>query len=195
MSVAEISLMLAAYLLGSVPFGLMATRLTDGPDPRSGGSGNIGATNVTRLAGKKAGVLTLFLDAAKGWIPTFLALAWWGPGWTAAAVGLAAFLGHLLPVYLRFKGGKGVATGIGVMLAFSPWACLGILAVLASLAWLSGYVSLGSLAGCLSAPVWLFVLREPAPLVGMAAIMALLVLWAHRKNIAQLRQGQEHGFP
>lgn len=188
------SLVLAAYLLGSVPFGLGVTRLVGGPDPRIGGSGNIGATNVTRLAGKRAGALTLLLDAAKGWAPTFLALAWWGPGWTAAVVGLAAFMGHLLPVYLRFKGGKGVATALGVMLAVSPWACLGMLAMLAGLAWLSGYVSLGSLAGCLSAPVWLLVLREPAPLVSMAAVMALLVLWAHGKNIARLRQGQEHGF-
>jgi glycerol-3-phosphate acyltransferase PlsY len=109
-------------------------------------------------------------------------------------VGLAAFLGHLLPLYLRFKGGKGVATALGVILALSPWACLGMLAVLAGLAWLSGYVSLGSLAGCLSAPVWLLVLREPAPLAAMAGVMALLVLWAHRENIARLRQGQEHSF-
>lgn len=188
------TLVLAAYLLGSVPFGLVVTRLLGGPDPRVGGSGNIGATNVTRLAGKTAGALTLLLDAAKGWAPTALALAWWGPGWAAAAVGLAAFLGHLLPLYLRFKGGKGVATALGVILALSPWACLGMLAVLAGLAWLSGYVSLGSLAGCLSAPVWLLVLREPAPLAAMAGVMALLVLWAHRENIARLRQGQEHSF-
>jgi glycerol-3-phosphate acyltransferase PlsY len=191
---AQLTLVLAAYLLGSVPFGLVVARLLGGPDPRAGGSGNIGATNVTRLAGKTAGGLTLVLDAAKGWAPTALALAWWGPGWAAAAVGLAAFLGHLLPIYLRFKGGKGVATALGVMLAVSPWAFLGMLAVLAGVAWLSGYVSLGSLAGCASAPLWLLALREPAPLAAMAGVMALLVLWAHRENIARLRQGQEHSF-
>ncbi|MBI5523733.1 MAG: glycerol-3-phosphate 1-O-acyltransferase PlsY [Desulfarculus sp.] len=187
------ALVLGGYLLGSIPFGLLVTRLLGGPDPRGGGSGNIGATNVTRLAGKTAGVATLFLDAAKGTLPTALALHYLAPA-PAAAVGLAAFLGHVFPLYLGFKGGKGVATALGVLAAVTPLGLLATMAVLVLAAWWSGHVSVGSLAGCLSAPAWLWLLGQPAPLVVMALVMAALVVWRHKDNIARLRQGSEHGL-
>ncbi|MFH1034486.1 MAG: glycerol-3-phosphate 1-O-acyltransferase PlsY [Pseudomonadota bacterium] len=182
-----------AYLLGSIPFGLLITRLMGGPDPRHGGSGNIGATNVTRLAGRAAGVATLFLDAAKGAVPMALALAYLPP-WPAAAVGLAAFLGHLYPLYLGFKGGKGVATALGVLATASPLTFLATLGVLVLAAWWSGHVSVGSMAGCASAPIWLMIWGQSPPLTFMALAMALMVIWRHRANIVRLRQGSEHGW-
>ncbi len=181
---------LGSYLLGAVPFGLLVTRRLGLGDPRAAGSGNIGATNVARLGGKKAGALTLLLDAAKGCLPVALGLAWLGPG-PAAACGLAAFLGHCYPVYLGFRGGKGVATALGVLLAASPSTGLAVAALMALLVWLSGYVSLGSLGGCLSAPLWLWLLDAPPPFLGMATIMVGLVIWRHRENIRRLRLGQE----
>jgi acyl phosphate:glycerol-3-phosphate acyltransferase len=188
-----VAMILGAYLLGSVPFGLLITRALGGPDPRHGGSGNIGATNVTRLAGRWAGVATLFLDAAKGALPMGLALHYL-PDWPAAAVGLAAFLGHIFPLYLRFKGGKGVATALGVLAAVSPLTLLATLGVLALAAWWSGHVSVGSLAGCASSPLWLALWGHGLPLTLMALAMALVVLWRHRDNIARLRQGQENSW-
>ena len=115
------ALVIAGYLLGAVPFGLLVSRAMGGPDPRQGGSGNIGATNVARQLGKTAGVLTLLLDIAKGLSPALLADHWLTPWW-AGAVGLAAFIGHCWPVYLRFRGGKGVATFLGVLFGLAPWA-------------------------------------------------------------------------
>lgn len=200
MILAEAGLVTAAYLLGSVPFGLLTARVMGGPDPRRGGSGNIGATNVARLAGKTAGAITLLLDAAKGWLPMALALSWFGPSswpnlhWAAAAVGLAAFLGHCYPLYLGFKGGKGVATALGVLLAASPLAGLIALAVIAGLAWGTGHMAVGSLAGCGLAPVVMLVLGVPAPFTSMALVMAALVALRHRENIARLRAGNEPGF-
>ncbi|CAO0822615.1 Glycerol-3-phosphate acyltransferase [Desulfarculales bacterium] len=182
-----------AYLLGSIPFGLLITRLLGGPDPRSGGSGNIGATNVTRLAGRGAGVATLFLDAAKGAVPMALALHHL-PEWLAVAVGLAAFLGHIFPLYLGFKGGKGVATALGVLAAASPLSLLATLGVLILAAWWSGHVSVGSMTGCASAPIWLMVWEHSVPLALMGLAMALLVVWCHRENIVRLRQGQESSW-
>lgn len=190
MNLAAALLVLGAYLLGAVPFGLVVARLLGGPDPRSGGSGNIGATNVSRLAGRGAGVATLLLDAGKGALPTALALHWLSPAWAAAA-GLAAFLGHIFPIYLGFKGGKGVATFLGVLAVVAPLALLCTLAALGLGAGLTGRMSVGSLAGCLSAPLWLWLLSCPRPLIYMALLMAPLVVWSHRQNILRLLAGQE----
>jgi glycerol-3-phosphate acyltransferase PlsY len=189
-----LGLFLGAYLLGAVPFGLLVARAFGGPDPRTAGSKNIGANNVARLVGKSAGLLTLFLDAGKGAAPTALALACLSP-WQAVLVGLAAFIGHIWPVFLGFKGGKGVATAIGVILAFSPGALAGVLAVFFLTAWWSGYVSVGSMAACASAPIWLFLAGRPWVMVAASLLMALVVVWRHRENIARLRAGQEHGLP
>lgn len=188
-----LGLFVGAYLVGSVPFGLAVARLCGGVDPRHGGSGNIGATNVSRLAGKSAGAATLLLDAAKGWLPAYLAWSWLEP-WQAAAVGLAAFLGHIFPIYLKFKGGKGVATALGVLLAATPLGFLIILAVLGGTAWWSGHMSVGSLAGIGSAPLVMLFLGEPRPLVFSTLAIALLVIWRHKDNISRLRSGREHGW-
>lgn len=185
-----LGLILGAYLLGSVPFGLVLCRLFGRPDPRLGGSGNIGATNVARLAGKTLGVATLLLDVAKGAVPVYLAAVWL-PDWQYASVGLAAFLGHCYPIYLGFKGGKGVATAMGIYLALSWPSLLGALALFVAAAWRTGHVSLGSLLACGSAPLWFLAWGEPWPEVSLAALMAALVVWKHRENIARLRAGTE----
>ncbi len=185
--------MLGAYLLGSVPFGLLLARFGAGIDPRQEGSGNIGATNVARLAGMRMGVLTLLLDVAKGTVPTMLALDWLDPS-RAALVGLCAFAGHVWPLYLGFKGGKGVATALGVLLAWSQLACLLVVGVFGLIAWAKGYVSLASMLGMASAPVWLLVLDLPSAFVLASVVIALVVVWRHRENIARLRQGLEPSF-
>lgn len=193
MTMLWIGLMAGAYLLGSIPFGLVLCKLLGKADPRNAGSGNIGATNVARLAGKPIGAATLLLDVAKGAVPVFLAAAWL-PEWQGAAVGLAAFVGHCYPVYLGFKGGKGVATAMGVYLAFSWPALIGVLAIFILSAWRSGYVSLGSILACGSAPLWLLAWGQPWPMVLIALAMAIIVVWKHRENIARLRAGSEHGL-
>ncbi len=193
MSFSGLGLVVGAYLLGAVPFGLLMSKAFGGPDPRGAGSGNIGATNVARQAGKAAGVLTLLLDVAKGFLPTLVAVHVL-PAWGAAAAGLAAFVGHCWPVYLGFKGGKGVATALGVFLAFSPLGGLCTALLLVIIAWLSKHMSLGSMIGCASSPVWMLVYGAPLAAVVMSGVMALLVVYKHRENIARLRAGQEHGW-
>ena len=190
MTTYTLALILGSYLLGAVPFGLLICWFTGSPDPRSGGSRNIGATNVSRMAGKTAGAATLVLDVAKGFAPCALALKWFGPE-VAAAAGLAALVGHCWPIYLAFKGGKGVATAIGVFLAASMWAGLIVLAVIGVVAWLTGHMSLGSLLGSGTAPVWLAIMGAPWPFVAMAVFMAVLIVYRHKENITRLRAGQE----
>ncbi len=188
-----LALVAGGYFLGAVPFGLLVARALGGLDPRGGGSGNIGATNVARQAGKLAGVLTLLLDLGKGLGPAMLADYWLTPWW-AGAVGLAAFVGHCWPVYLRFKGGKGVATFLGVLLGLAPWAGLATGLVLILLAIATKHMSLGSLVGCGSSTGWLWVFNAPTAYLFMAAAMTLLIFYKHRDNMARLRAGQEHGW-
>jgi glycerol-3-phosphate acyltransferase PlsY len=145
------------------------------------------------MAGKKAGVLTLLLDAGKGYLPTALAMHMLEPEPTAL-VGLAAVVGHCFSVYLGFKGGKGVATFLGVLLAISPWACLGVAALIAGLAWVSNYMAVGSLIGCLSAPFWLWWLGADKPFILMAAAMGVVVVWRHRGNLGRLMRGEESSW-
>jgi glycerol-3-phosphate acyltransferase PlsY len=193
MSSVGLALVAAGYLLGSVPFALLVSRAFGGPDPRSAGSGNLGATNVARLAGKPAGVATLLLDAAKGSAPVYAGLAWASPP-EAALAGMAAFLGHCYPLYLGFRGGKGVATAMGVYLALAPLALAGAVAVFALAVWRTGHVSVGSIGACLSAPVWMLLAGRPGALPAVAVLMAALVVWRHRENITRLRAGKEHGW-
>ncbi len=138
-------LCLAAYVLGSVPFGLVIAKVFCGIDPRSAGSGNIGTTNVARLCGLRWGVATLLCDALKGFLPTVLALHWLNSPFYASLTGLCALLGHLFSLFLRFRGGKAVATSVGVFLPLSLWSLLisGLICLL--VIWRSGFVSLGSL--------------------------------------------------
>lgn len=194
---------IVAYLLGSIPFGYLIVRKKLGDDIRRSGSGGTGATNVSRRAGKTAGVITLLLDALKGSLAVLVArtlltgppllVDWWV---TAAAV--AVIVGHIFPVWLAFRGGKGVATGVGVFLALAPVAllCAGVLFV--AIVALTRYVSLGSITAAVALPVciWLqSVLVEPIadlrPLLIAAVGGALLIVFAHRSNIGRLARGTE----
>ncbi|NDY43413.1 glycerol-3-phosphate 1-O-acyltransferase PlsY [Dissulfurirhabdus thermomarina] len=187
----------AAYLLGAVPFGLLVARRF-GQDPRRSGSGNIGATNVTRVLGRRWGALTLLLDAGKGALPV-LGCRWAlagepSAGWWVAATGLAAVVGHCYPVYLRFRGGKGVATAAGALGAVCP-AALGVAAAaFALVAGASGYVSAGSLAAAALMPALAAVLCPAAPVLALAWGAAVLVWVRHADNIRRLLRGEEKGW-
>ena len=177
------------YLLGSIPFGLLVTRLAGQGDIRRIGSGNIGMTNVLRTGRKDLAALTLLGDAGKGWAAVALGAAIGGPGGMIVAA-IGAFVGHCYPVWLGFKGGKGVATYLGILLGFSGWAALVFAVVWIGVAYALRFSSLSALVATLAAPVALLVLGQPAA----ALLFAILtvVLWVkHRENIARLRAGSE----
>jgi acyl phosphate:glycerol-3-phosphate acyltransferase len=207
---------IVAYLLGSIPFGYLVVRAKEGGDIRQTGSGGTGATNVSRRAGKAAGVLTLLLDALKGAAAVLIAMlvvstpeagavgvaalqpsaAWW-----VAAAALAVMIGHIFPVWLKFRGGKGVATGVGVFLILMP-AIVGVAALIfVGIVLLTRYVSLGSIVATLSIPGLTLLKHEfvaPqsnfAPLMTVAVVGALLIVFAHRENVERLVQGRENKF-
>jgi acyl phosphate:glycerol-3-phosphate acyltransferase len=188
-------IVLAAYLLGSVSFAIVVSRVLALPDPRSYGSKNPGATNVLRSGSKTAAALTLLGDAAKGWFAVWLAskVAGMPPaaGLSAPLAGLAAFAGHLFPVFHRFKGGKGVATAAGVLLGFDPWLGLATIATWGVMVLFFRISSLAALVAALFAPCyawWLFGLR---PLLAVVTAIALLLIWRHRANIGRLFAGTE----
>ena len=191
------SIPVAAYLLGSIPFGLLIVKAFGGGDIRAVGSGNIGAANVARNAGAVAGVLTLLLDAAKGFAAVWIAERWTGANtrWMMAAA-VAAVIGHMFPVWLGFKGGKGVATGLGVFLPICWQAVAAAAAVWILLVAFWRYSSLGSIvaAAALPALVYLFYAPHHAPpdhvLLG-TVLVSVLVLWKHRENMRRLIAGQE----
>lgn len=178
-----------AYLLGSVPFGLVITRAMGLGDLRKIGSGNIGATNVLRTGNKPAALATLLLDAGKGGIAVLLARAIVGPD-AAQVAALFSFLGHLYPVWLGFKGGKGVATFLGTLLALAWPAGLAACATWAVTAAISRISSLSALVAAALAPVWLLIFGFPQ-MAALAALLAALVFWRHSANIARLRAGTE----
>ena len=179
------------YVLGSLPFAVIVSRAFNLADPRSYGSGNPGATNVLRSGNKTAAVLTLLGDAAKGWLAVWLA-GRLGAGEAAlASVGLAAFLGHVFPVFLGFKGGKGVATAVGVLLGLH-W----ILALAATLTWLlvalvTRYSSLAALLAAVEAPFVAWILSDRADIALPVAVMSMLLIWRHAANIRKLLAGTE----
>jgi glycerol-3-phosphate acyltransferase PlsY len=191
----------AAYLLGSIPFGLVLAKAFGGPDVRKSGSGNIGATNVARVVGPLAGILTLFLDAAKGWLSVWLAArVTHGSATIMVLAGFLAMTGHCFPIWLRFRGGKGVATAAGVFIAWCPLA-MGVAVVLFLLVvgfW--RYVSLASISAAAAMPLLIYLLWAPhfAPpesvTLGSLAI-AVLVIIQHRGNILRLARGEEPKFP
>ncbi len=183
-------LVVFAYFLGSIPVGVILGRLK-GVDPRKTGSGNIGATNVMRAAGKKMGVVTLILDAAKGFVPVALAMALDVHVYVVALVGLVAFLGHVFPVFLRFSGGKGVATALGVYLAVSPLTILGAFVVFVIVAAIWRYVSLASMIGAIVVPIGLYLIGAPWSFVTMAGLITLVVILRHKDNITRLAKGTE----
>lgn len=204
-----------AYLLGSIPFGYLIVRLSAGTDVRETGSGGTGATNVTRRAGKVAGILTLVLDALKGAAAVVVArfivgLPLFGDGghalipnagaWVAAA-GVVAIVGHCFPVWLKFRGGKGVATGIGVFLMLAPWAVAGAGLVFIVIVWLTRYVSLGSIVAAAALPVVTLVLHllvRPTDgfteIFSAGVVASLLIIFMHRANIGRLLSGTESKF-
>lgn len=188
-------IVLAAYLLGSVSFAIVVSRALALPDPRSYGSKNPGATNVLRSGSKAAAVLTLLGDAGKGWLAVWLAATISGgvtvDGLAAPLAGLAVFVGHLYPVFHRFRGGKGVATAGGVLLGFDPWLGLATVATWVVFALFFRISSLAALAAALFASFyawWLFGLR---PLLAAVLAIALLLVWRHRANIGRLAAGTE----
>jgi acyl phosphate:glycerol-3-phosphate acyltransferase len=183
-------LIFVAYLLGSVPVGVLLARMK-GADPRKVGSGNIGATNVMRAAGKATGVLTLIGDILKGFLPVAIAFALNEPILVISAVGLAAFLGHLFPLFLKFKGGKGVATAVGVYLRLDPFAVLiaATFFILTLLKW--RYVSLGSLVGVAVVPLVLYLLNAQSYYIYLSLIIGILIFVKHKDNIRRLVAGTE----
>ena len=187
--------MLAAYLLGSIPFALVASRVFGLADPRSYGSKNPGATNVLRSGHKGAAIFTLIGDVAKGWLAVFLASRY-GPeyGLASATVGLVAlavFFGHLYPVFLAFKGGKGVATAAGVLLAIDPWLGLATLATWLFIALVLRYSSLAALVAATAAPVYAFMLWGNNGMVVTVGIIAMALVGKHWPNLQRLMAGSE----
>ncbi|MBW8471389.1 MAG: glycerol-3-phosphate 1-O-acyltransferase PlsY [Thiobacillus sp.] len=191
---------LAAYLIGSLSFAVLVSRAMGLNDPRTFGSKNPGATNVLRSGSKAAAIVTLLLDAFKGWLPV-VAVKWWGDAWglgdgTVALVGLAAFLGHLYPVFFRFQGGKGVATAAGVILGFNPWLGLATLATWVIVAFFFRYSSLASIVTAVFAPAYYLFGRQvawdaPNVMVLSLAVMGILLVWRHAENINRLFAGKE----
>ena len=185
----------SAYLLGSISFAVVTSRLFGLADPRTYGSQNPGATNVLRSGRKSAAALTLLGDAAKGWLAVWLAMRF-APHdgnylLVVAAVALAVFLGHVFPVFLKFKGGKGVATALGVLLALSPWLGLAALGTWLAVALVFRFSSLAALAAAASAPGYAWWLGLPREWVLAALLMSLLLVWRHKSNIANLLSGKE----
>ncbi|WP_429884624.1 glycerol-3-phosphate 1-O-acyltransferase PlsY [Geoalkalibacter halelectricus] len=185
----------AAYLIGAIPCGLVLARLVGLGDIRTAGSGNIGATNVYRVGGRRLGVATLFLDALKGLLPVLAALYLYPDSpWKVSLVAAAAFLGHCYPVYLGFKGGKGVATGLGIYLVLSPWAVLVSLGIFSGVLWKWSYVSLASLCAAGAIPLLVVLFERSLPLFLVTLFISGMVIFRHRANIERLLSGTENRF-
>lgn len=184
----------AAYLLGSIAFGILVSKLFGLPDPRTVGSGNIGATNVARSGKKSAAILTLLGDVFKGWFPVWMALQAVDVMWVVSAVGLAVFFGHLYPIYHGFKGGKGVATALGVMLAISPPLALAALVTWIAVFAIFRYSSLAAIVAAALAPVFAWLLLPYKDYVFTVLVMSVWLVWRHRSNIQKLLAGTESGF-
>jgi glycerol-3-phosphate acyltransferase PlsY len=210
-----------AYLLGSIPFGYLIVRISQGTDVRETGSGGTGATNVSRRAGKMAGVLTLVLDALKGTAAVVIAKVFLGlpvlglatrfpshdvnafenADWWVAAAAIAVIVGHIFPVWLRFRGGKGVATGVGVFLILAPIAVALAAVIFALVVWRTRYVSLGSILAAVAIPLFVVVqhgfirpMESLGPMISAAIAGAALIVFAHRENIRRLMNGNENRF-
>lgn len=182
---------LAAYLIGSIPFALILARRWGGADLRRAGSGNLGAANVFRTSGATPGILVALLDAAKGAASVLLAQRWSvGAEWPAAA-GVAAMLGHVFPVWVGFRGGKGVATAAGAFSVLAPAAALSALGVFATGAWITRYISFASVLAAVALPPIAYVFGSPSAVVTAAVLAAVLIIIRHRTNLMRLRTGTE----
>ena len=196
-----LTLVVLAYLLGSLSFAVIVSKFMGLSDPRSYGSKNPGATNVLRSGNKKAAVLTLLFDAVKGWVPVAI-LIHFGAAYglaegVAAAAGLAAFLGHLYPIFFKFEGGKGVATALGVLMGVSPLLGLAVAITWLGIAWYFRYSSLAALLAAVLAPVY-YAMAADGPswdfngaIFGMLCVMGILLVWRHRDNVNRLLAGTE----
>ncbi|PZR18721.1 MAG: acyl-phosphate glycerol 3-phosphate acyltransferase [Archangium gephyra] len=187
------ALVAVGYFAGSIPFGVIVTSFFTKKDVRAEGSGNIGATNVARVAGKKLGAVVLLLDAAKGALPVWAAL-WLAPAepMLHVAVAAAAFLGHVFPVWLQFKGGKGVATALGVLLVLLPFSALIGFVTWALILLVTRVSSIGSLVGAFLAIVSAFLLGSPLAYALLAVALLLAMLWTHRGNIERILKRTEN---
>jgi acyl phosphate:glycerol-3-phosphate acyltransferase len=186
-----IALVLAAYLMGSVSTAILICRMTGLPDPRGGGSGNPGATNVLRIGGKGVAIITLLGDLLKGLVPVLVAQTLGlGPVWVSA-VAMAAFLGHLYPVYHGFRGGKGVATALGVILGINWLTGLAALATWLLVVAVFRISSLGALTAATLMPVYMYLLTSESWFVVSGVLLTVLVYWRHRRNIRKLLAGEE----
>jgi glycerol-3-phosphate acyltransferase PlsY len=185
------TVILMAYAIGSIPFALLIARWWGAGDLRGVGSGNLGATNVWRASGVTAGVLVALLDIAKGAVSVTLARHMTDQPAAPAAAGLAAIVGHIYPVWLRFHGGKGVATATGVFAVLTPTALVPVLTIFAIAVAMTRYVSLGSVLGALALPPIAYLVGSPPPVVGAALGASILIVLRHRSNLARLRTGGE----
>lgn len=195
------SVVIVSYLIGSLSFAVIVSRVMGLSDPRSYGSKNPGATNVLRSGNKKAAVLTLLFDAVKGWVPVVWVLNHGMPfdlgQGTAAAAGLAAFLGHLYPIFFKFQGGKGVATALGVLMGVSPLLGLGVALTWLGVAWFFRYSSLAALLAAVLAPVYYALAADVlwwsfnGAIFGLLCVMGILLVWRHRDNVNRLLAGTE----
>ncbi|MGH9838444.1 MAG: glycerol-3-phosphate 1-O-acyltransferase PlsY [Blastocatellia bacterium] len=200
----ETASLVIAYFLGSIPFGFLIVKLRSGADIRETGSGGTGATNVSRKAGKGAGIVTLVLDALKGFAAVWAA-RWLtgdsGTSWIVAGAAVLAIIGHCFPVWLKFKAGKGVATGLGVFLAIVPWAVLAALVVFIVIFWRTRFVSLGSIVAAAFIPTWTCIMHawvEPVsdfpPIIAALCASAAVIIAKHAENIKRLMAGTENKF-
>ena len=190
-----IFILIVIYLVAAIPTGIVLAKVMGYEDVRDKGSGNIGATNVYRVAGKLAGVLTLTGDILKGFLPLLACKTWLAP--TPAQLGIAcamAIVGHCYPVYLKFRGGKGIATALGIFLVMSPTAVLGAAIVFGITVATTRFISLGSVLAAMSAPLLVLMLNQPQPIFLATLFIAALIVWRHRSNIKRLMDGAEDRF-
>jgi len=189
-----LSLVVAGYLIGTIPFALLVARWVAGTDVRNAGSGNPGAANVFRTTGRSTGLTVMALDISKGCAAVVVAGSLGADEATRAATGVAAVIGHIYPVWLRFRGGKGVATACGVFSVLTPLATALAVLVFVIVVWATRYVSLGSMIASLTLPSMAYLADAPGPFVVSAAAVAALILVRHRSNVSRLRAGTEMRF-
>jgi glycerol-3-phosphate acyltransferase PlsY len=187
---------IAAYIVGSIPFGKLIAGYVAHIDITRRGSGNIGATNVAREIGMKWGIITLILDMLKGLVPMGAFSLYASGSGTAhaialAGIGLCALLGHMFPLFLKFRGGKGVATALGIYLAMSPASCLCGLILFVLMVAIWDFISLGSIIAACAMPLFLIIFGKPSPFIAASVFMALLICWKHKENIKRLSRGEE----
>jgi len=186
-----LAIVVAAYLLGSIPFALLFVRRWGAADLRDVGSGNLGAANVMRASGVTAGVIVAALDIGKGAASVWLAERFSAGPEISAAAGLAAIVGHIYPLWLRFRGGKGVATACGVFSMLTPLAVPPALVIFATTVWLTKYISLGSVLASIALPPLAYAVGSPAPTVLAAIAASIIIVFRHRSNMVRLRTGTE----